>query len=76
MADRRILGVVAAFYLAIGAGLGGYMQSLIPAMNWLGVAYYAVSWPAYPICHYAGCDPMPPQWLGNYFFTFTENQNG
>lgn len=59
-------------YLAIGTGLGLYVQSLIPAMNWLGVTYYAATWPAYPACHLAGCDPMPPQWLSNYLFTFED----
>lgn len=63
--------VAVVFYLAIGAGLGGYMQSKIPSMNWLGVAYYTLTWPSYPICYYIDCNPMPPQWLGNYMFTFT-----
>lgn len=69
MSLRNFRNLLAVVYITIGAGLGGYMQSLIPAMNWFGVAYYALTWPAYPICHYAGCDPMPPQWVSDFMFS-------
>ena len=67
---------VALAYLSIGWSVGAVMHFLIPAMNWLGLLYYTLTWPAYPICHFAGCDPMPPHWVADHLFTFMEAPNG
>jgi hypothetical protein len=54
--------VVVALYLAVGLVLGLIMESAVPAMNALGVAYYALTWPLWLL----GFNPTIPTWM----FTF------
>lgn len=77
MMRKTILTIVASAY--IGAGLFGglVMQAAVPAMNGLGVAYYAATWPAFLHCarkDVAGCNPLTlmPLWLSQHLFTFDE----
>ena len=47
---RHIL--ISVVYMYLGAGLFGglMMKQAIPAMNWLGVTYYALTWPEFVYC--------------------------
>lgn len=66
----------AAFYLYLGAGLFGglLMERAIPAMNAVGVAFYATTWPMQIICARTTteCDPFGwvPMWAQSLMFTF------
>jgi hypothetical protein len=46
-AYRSFIVALLAGYLVAGLSLGTAMQSAIPAMSGLGVAYYAATWPAW-----------------------------
>ena len=72
--SRLVKYLVSAY---VGAGLFGglVMQAAIPAMNGIGVAVYASSWPAFLYCarHDIGtCDPFShiPLVVQGYMFTF------
>ena len=60
--------------LYIGAGLFGglLMQAAIPAINPLGVAYYAATWPAQIYCAPVsrGCNVTPNESWGAWMFSF------
>lgn len=67
--------LAAIFWAYFGAGMFGglVMQTAVPAMNGLGVAYYAMTWPAFLHCartDVKSCNPLslPPVWLGRYMF--------
>jgi len=61
---RKILVHVAAVYMSVGVVQGALLYYSIPAMNVLGWAYYAVTWPEFvcygaKVCH---GDPWVPRW--------------
>lgn len=58
-------------YVAACVGNAAVMSYLMPALNWKGAVYIALTTPAYPFCYVAGCDPMPSLWLAKHLFTFT-----
>jgi hypothetical protein len=68
----KILSHLASMY--VGAGLFGalLMAQAIPAINLFGIAYMTATWPRLIYCTPVerGCDPMPPEWLGVYMFSF------
>lgn len=49
-------------YLLVGLALGLVMEHYLPAINALGVAYYALTWPLWLL----GVDLPIPAWM----FTF------
>ncbi|MBW3243407.1 hypothetical protein KUV57_12105 [Epibacterium sp. DP7N7-1] len=69
----------AIFWAYFGAGMFGglVMQAAVPAMNGLGVAYYAATWPAFLHCarsDVTSCNPLtlPPPWIGKHLFDLDE----
>ena len=71
--SKKLL-IAAAVYAVIGLVLGSVMAHFIPAMNILGVLYYALLWPLNLIdgTFHLHLVPMP-DWLMQYFFTFDRN---
>lgn len=69
---RFILGLAIGLYLGAGLFGGLLMQRAIPALNPLGVAYMAVTWPRTIICARVvdNCSQEPPEWLAPYLFSF------
>ena len=63
---------IALVCMYLGAGLfaGLLMQRAIPAINTLGIAYIAASWPRQIICarEADNCDVLP-DWLAPYIFS-------
>ena len=59
-----------AVYLGAGLFAGLLMQQAIPALNGLGVAYIAATWPNQIRCAKvsAGCNAVPDEWLAQYLF--------
>lgn len=70
--SRIILTHLIAAYLGAGLFSGLMMQRAIPALNPLGVAYIAVTWPGQIICARtdSGCDNTPTATLARYLFSF------
>ena len=68
----------AAIGAYVGAGLfaGLLTQRSIPALNPVGVAFIAVTWPNQIRCARAdaGCSPLPPAWMAPYLFSIGERQ--
>jgi hypothetical protein len=58
---------MAVAYALVGTFLGFGMASVIPAMNGMGVAYYAMTWPLWISAGTYGT-PAPP--IPNWCFTF------
>lgn len=71
---RLLLVAALSAYLGAGTFAGLMMQRAIPALNPLGVAFIAATWPNQVRCARvsAGCDPTPPEWAQPYLFTFPE----
>jgi hypothetical protein len=76
--ERRIViryATISILSAYIGAGLfaGLMMQRAIPAINPLGVALIALTWPNQIRCARisSDCEPIP-QWMSPYIFTFTD----
>jgi len=67
------LCVVSAISLYLGAGLfaGIMMQRAIPAINPVGIALIAITWPNQVRCARvsSGCDPIP-ELIKPYIFSF------
>ena len=63
-------------YLGAGLFAGLLMQRAIPAMNPLGVAYVAATWPRQIICARveSGCSTQPPERIAPYLFSFGESK--
>lgn len=66
---------VGALYLVTGVMSGTAMARAIPALNFLGGAYLAATWPGAMFCaatQIEGCTVLPPTGspLANSFFTF------
>jgi len=61
-------------YMGAGIFAACLFKAATPATNPLGFAYITATWPMLVICARAdsGCNPMPPEWLGKYLFTFSE----
>lgn len=66
-----------SLYLGAGLFAGLLMQQAIPAINPLGVALIAATWPNHIRCARvsSGCEPIPA-WASPYVFTFQEADNG
>lgn len=67
-----------SLYLGAGLFAGLMMQRAIPAINPLGVALIAATWPNQIRCARvsSGCEPIP-SWAAPYIFTFSkESSNG
>lgn len=60
-------------YLGAGLFAGLMMHRAIPALNPLGVAFIAATWPNQIRCARveSACDAVP-EWAGPYIFTFSE----
>lgn len=71
---KLILTAIISVYLGAGLFAGLLMQRAIPALNPLGVAYIATTWPKQIICAWtsSGCDTGPPERLAPYLFRFPE----
>lgn len=69
---RRVLTHLAAIYLGAGLFGGLMMGQAVPALNWLGIGYYALTWPAQVYCapDYTRCDPLPNPDGAAWMFTF------
>lgn len=72
---RIIATHLLALYLGAGLFGGLLMQRAIPAMNGVGVAFYAATWPRQIACARvsAGCrdfDEWMPGWMVAALFTF------
>lgn len=70
MRNKLVWGTLALTYLSIGLFGGLLMQSVIPPLNFFGVAYYTLTWPAHIYCVQMECNAMPPLFVAQYFFTF------
>jgi len=66
---RAVLITATTMYLGLGLFLGSAMAAHIPAMNWRGVAYYTVTWPAFVASGTLNA-PAPP--VPFWCFTFSE----
>ena len=74
------LGLFTA-YVFTGAMSGIAMSRAIPALNGIGKAYVAATWPGAMFCaatQITGCTVMPPAGsaLANTFFTFSDKEPG
>ena len=65
-----MLWVLLHMYIGAGMFAAAMISAAIPALNWLGMSYIAITWPAQVLCAPvdSGCDPMPPEWAAQYFF--------
>ncbi|MGN6773138.1 MAG: hypothetical protein ACTHJQ_25315 [Rhizobiaceae bacterium] len=74
---RYILVSLVSAYLGAGLFAGLLYQRAIPAINPLGVALIAVTWPNQIRCARvsSGCKPVPA-WASPYIFTFQEPTHG
>lgn len=70
MAKLIVVSVV-SLYLGAGLFAGIMMQRAIPAINPIGIAFIAVTWPNQVRCARvsSGCDPIP-KWITPYIFSF------
>lgn len=67
---RRGLIIAAVAYLVIGYALGSFMKFYgVPAMNFWGVSWYALTWPAW-ISSGTFHTPAPP--IPDWCFTFKD----
>lgn len=65
---KNVAKICFAVYFLIGVVLGSLMAYAIPAMNWLGVLYYATFWPMFVI---QGVFGVPINWpIPEWAFTF------
>lgn len=69
---RTITACLLSAYLGAGLFAGLLMQRAIPALNPVGIAFMAVTWPRQIICARidSGCSTEPPAGLAPYFFSF------
>lgn len=69
--------IAAILCLYIGAGLFGalLMKQAVPALNVVGISYMTATWPRLIYCarKERNCDPMPPERLGKYLFSFPKS---
>lgn len=72
MWNKLIWGIVVPSYFIIGFGGGLLLAAAIPAMNFWGVTYYALTWPAFVYCAKTNCDVMPPVSISRHFYTDEE----
>lgn len=65
--------IILSMYLGAGLFAGLLMQRAVPALNPLGVAFIAITWPNQIRCArvLSNCDAVP-QWVSPYIFTFSE----
>jgi hypothetical protein len=70
---RLILTSLVSAYFGAGLFAGLLMQRAIPALNPLGVAFIAATWPNQIRCARveSGCEAVP-QWVAPYVFTFSD----
>jgi len=68
---KSVLTHALALYLGAGMFAGVMLQRGIPALNPLGVAFVAVTWPNQVRCARvsSGCNPLPPEWMEPYLWT-------
>lgn len=68
---KTAVTVAASMYVGAGLFAGLMMQRAIPALNPLGVAVIAATWPNQIRCARVSddCEPIP-SWLGPYVFSF------
>lgn len=67
---KRLLVGFIALYFTFGIGAGLVMKRYIPALNYSGVAVYAVTWPYFVACAQMTCnthEKIPPQLLAYLF---------
>lgn len=71
--SRKLAVFALAMYLGAGLFAGVMFQRAIPALNTLGIAYVAATWPNQVRCARvdSACDPTPPEWLQPYVFSFS-----
>lgn len=65
--------VLVSMYAGAGIFAGLLMQRAVPALNPVGAAFIAATWPNQIRCARlsAQCDAVP-EWIGPYAFTFAE----
>lgn len=73
---KLLLTHLIAFYL--GAGVFGALlvKQGVPPINLLGMSYLIGMWPKVLYCTPVnrGCEPMPPEWLAPFMFSFEGTQ--
>jgi len=71
---KSYLAGVATVYVLVAAAMGVTVSRSMPALNWIGATYMAVTWPGAMFCTATniGCSVLPPQEVANHFFTFSE----
>lgn len=69
---RQLIFGLTMMYFGAGLFAGLLMERAIPALNFVGVGYIALTWPGQIICARIedGCSTMPPEALQPYLFSF------
>lgn len=69
---KQILTHVTAVYFGAGLFGGLLLQQAMPAMNAIGVTYYAITWPGQIYCARTSRNgsAMPPDSVSSFFYTF------
>lgn len=66
---NRNLKIFLVLYFIIGLVMGSVMAYVIPAMNWMGVLYYATFWPMFVL---QGTFGIPINWpIPTWAFSFS-----
>jgi hypothetical protein len=65
---RRILTHALSVYIGAGLFAGLLMKAAVPAINWIGVAYIAATWPVQIYCApiRRECEVEPPDWAFSF----------
>lgn len=72
MTMSRFLPYILGVYLGVGSCLGALVWKSIPAMNGLGWAYLAVSWPLW--LEASPVQPPVPKWVFSFPTAETEKE--
>ncbi len=71
---KNYLMGVATVYVLVAVATGVVADRSMRALNLIGATYIAVTWPGAMFCAATfDCSVLPPQEVGNLFFTFSED---
>ena len=67
---KNIATGLGALYLVWGLTWGLIVKFYVPPINFVGVSYYALTWPAHFYCAGRPCNPFPDVGYSQFMFTF------
>ena len=63
-----MLKYIVAFYLFVGFGSALVLKAYIPALSWIGMTWYTITWPYQTVAGQIASLPIAPSFMLEYLF--------